>query len=151
MYQYVSVWPFRVTEFKISSMNNRGGLDLAVLFTPSTPNRQNRNQVSWNTCAGVLHLPRCCRQNSHVTCSKIRWRSIAYTILSYFCLSRWVLIIIHIEKNMVINKRDSKHIYFVILFASSWQSDKGYFYTIQTVLNCLIYSGILQSAKFSLF
>ena len=30
-----------------------GKLDLAVLFTPSTPNRQNRNQVRWNTCAGV--------------------------------------------------------------------------------------------------
>ena len=28
-----------------------GRLDLAVLFTPSTPNRQNRNQVHWNTCA----------------------------------------------------------------------------------------------------
>ena len=32
----------------------RGRLDLAVLFTSSTPNRQNRNQVRWNTCAGVL-------------------------------------------------------------------------------------------------
>ena len=30
-----------------------GRLDLAVLFTPSTPNRQNRNQVRWNICAGV--------------------------------------------------------------------------------------------------
>ena len=30
-----------------------GRLDLAVLFTPSTPNRQNRNQVRWNSCAGV--------------------------------------------------------------------------------------------------
>ena len=28
-------------------------LDLAVLFTPSTPDRQNRNQVRWKTCAGV--------------------------------------------------------------------------------------------------
>ena len=35
-------------------------------------------------CAGVLHLPRWCRQNSHVTCSKIRWRSTAYTVLRYF-------------------------------------------------------------------
>ena len=32
---------------------SRGRLDLAVLFTPSTPNRQNRNQVHWNICAGV--------------------------------------------------------------------------------------------------
>ena len=30
-----------------------GRLDLAVLFTPSTPYRQNRNQVHWNICAGV--------------------------------------------------------------------------------------------------
>ena len=30
-----------------------GRLDLAVLFTPSTLNRQNRNQVHWNICAGV--------------------------------------------------------------------------------------------------
>ena len=30
-----------------------GRLDLAVPFTPSTPNRQNRNQVCWNICAGV--------------------------------------------------------------------------------------------------
>ena len=30
-----------------------GRLDLAALFTPSTPNRQNRNQVHWNICAGV--------------------------------------------------------------------------------------------------
>ena len=31
----------------------KSALDLAVLFTPSTPNRQNRNQVRWNICAGV--------------------------------------------------------------------------------------------------
>ena len=30
-----------------------GRLDLAVLFTPSTPDSQNGNQVRWNTCAGV--------------------------------------------------------------------------------------------------
>ena len=30
-----------------------GRLYLAVLFTPSTPHRQNRNQVRWNTCAGI--------------------------------------------------------------------------------------------------
>ena len=30
-----------------------GRLDLAVLFTPSTPNRQNRNQVRCYICAGV--------------------------------------------------------------------------------------------------
>ena len=30
----------------------RVGHDVAVSFTPSTPNRQNRNQVRWDTCAG---------------------------------------------------------------------------------------------------
>ena len=37
----------------VSVSFNWGRLDLAVLFTPSTPNRQNRNQVRWNICAGV--------------------------------------------------------------------------------------------------
>ena len=32
---------------------SRGRLDLAVPFTPSTPYRQNRNQVCWNICAGA--------------------------------------------------------------------------------------------------
>ena len=36
-----------------SDEKSRGRLDLAVPFTPSTPNRQNRNQVCWNICAGV--------------------------------------------------------------------------------------------------
>ena len=35
------------------SVLSMGRLDLAVLFTPSTPNKQNRNQVLWNICAGV--------------------------------------------------------------------------------------------------
>ena len=35
------------------NLSSWGRLDLAVLFTPSTPNRQNRNQVRWNTCADV--------------------------------------------------------------------------------------------------
>ena len=33
--------------------DTRGRLDLAFLFTPSTPNRQNRYQVHRNICAGV--------------------------------------------------------------------------------------------------
>ena len=37
----------------LSTQVSWGRLDLAVLFTPSTPNRQNRNQVRWNICAGV--------------------------------------------------------------------------------------------------
>ena len=36
----------------------RGGLDLAVLFTPFTSNSHNRNQVGRKICAGVLrHTP----------------------------------------------------------------------------------------------
>ena len=38
---------------RMFTLVSRGRLDLAVLFTPSTPNRQNRNQVRLNTCAGV--------------------------------------------------------------------------------------------------
>ena len=33
---------------------------------------------------GVLHLSRWCRQNSHMTCSKTRWRSTSFTVLRYF-------------------------------------------------------------------
>ena len=44
---------FRVLGVRQNSHINKDRLDLAVLFTPSTPNRQNRNQVRWNICAGV--------------------------------------------------------------------------------------------------
>ena len=54
--------------------HNRGGLDLAVPFTPFTP--IDRTEIEcWSICTGVLWLlglPRWCRQNSHVTCSKTR-------------------------------------------------------------------------------
>ena len=74
--------------------SNRGRLDLAVLFIVSTPNRQNRNQVCWNICAGVhrilvLHLPRWCRQNSYVTCSKTGWRSTA-CMCENLCISWFI-------------------------------------------------------------
>ena len=52
-------------------------------FTPSTQNRQNRNQVRWNNCAGVLRNSPCRQKNSLVTCSKSRWRSTVYTVLRY--------------------------------------------------------------------
>ena len=42
--------PFRNANSSILFCGSWGRLDLAVLFTP---NRQNRNQVPWNTCAGV--------------------------------------------------------------------------------------------------
>ena len=44
---------FRVLGVRQNSHLNRGRLDLAVPITPSAPNRQNRNQVCWNICAGV--------------------------------------------------------------------------------------------------
>ena len=47
---YLSIGSFAGSE---TPETIRGGLDLAVLFTPSTPNRQNRNQVRWIICAGV--------------------------------------------------------------------------------------------------
>ena len=45
---------FDNTSYLFNFVNIRGRLDLAVLFTPSTANRQKRNQVRWNICAGVL-------------------------------------------------------------------------------------------------
>ena len=39
--------------FLVVVINSMGTLDLAVLFTPFTPNRQNKNQVHRNTCADV--------------------------------------------------------------------------------------------------
>ena len=35
-------------------VQNRGRLDLAVIFTPFIPDRQNTNQVQRNICAGAL-------------------------------------------------------------------------------------------------
>ena len=49
-----SSWSCSLVLVKASTLSlSRGRLDLAVPFTPSTPNRQNRNQVCWNICAGV--------------------------------------------------------------------------------------------------
>ena len=69
-----------------------GRLDLAVPFTPSTPNRQNRNQVCWNICAGVRRstpFSRWCRQNSHVTCSKTRW-GITASMYGNICIAWFI-------------------------------------------------------------
>ena len=41
------------TENQIQSTLGADLIDLAALFTPSTPNRQRRNQVHWNTCAAI--------------------------------------------------------------------------------------------------
>ena len=46
------------SHFSCAGKVNRCGLDLAVLFTHSTLNRQNRNQVRWNTCPGVRRSTR---------------------------------------------------------------------------------------------
>ena len=43
---------YRNTENYLSTC--KGGLDLAVLFTPFTLDRQNTNQVHRDICAGVL-------------------------------------------------------------------------------------------------
>ena len=53
---YVLILQLRHTSNRVTKALVRlilGRLDLAVLLTPSTPNRQNRNQVHWNICAGV--------------------------------------------------------------------------------------------------
>ena len=68
---------------------HRPGADLIKLFSLLLPLRTGRTEIKCTgtpvlAYAGVLHLPRRCRQNSHVTCSKIKWRSTAYTVLRYF-------------------------------------------------------------------
>ena len=93
--------------------------------------------------AEVLHLPRWCRQNSHMTCSKIRWRSTAI----FFCLSRYVLIIIHIEKiwSLVKGIESTCILSFFFLFLAF-----GLCYFHKSNNNRLIYYGVLQSAQFCL-
>ena len=87
-----------------------GRLDLAVLLTPSTSNRQNRNQVRWNTCAGVrrstpsskvvqTEQPRDLFQN------KMAEHCLHCTEM-YFSVSDQVLIIIYIEKIWSFSKMD---------------------------------------------
>ena len=94
-----------MTAFEFSTCS-WGGLDLAVLF------RTDRTQIK---CTGtsvleysfVLRLPRWCRQNSHVTCSRTRWRSTAYTVLigsdnySYRKISLLSKFILFLEANIL--------------------------------------------------
>ena len=49
----VTLQSFWFIFFLVVVINSMGTLDLAVLFTPFTPNRQNKNQVHRNTCADV--------------------------------------------------------------------------------------------------
>ena len=49
----VTLQSFWFIFFLVIVINSMGTLDLAVLFTPFTPNRQNKNQVHRNTCADV--------------------------------------------------------------------------------------------------
>ena len=81
---------------------HRGRLDLAVLFTPSTPNMQNRNQVRWNTCAGVRRSTPSSKvvqteQSRDLFQNKMAEHCLHCTEIC-FSLFRWVLIIIYIEK-----------------------------------------------------
>ena len=91
--------------------------------------------------AGVLHFPRWCRQKSHVTCPKTRWQSMP-TLHWNFPIGSDDY---SYRKNMVISKRDWKHMYFVIFCSSSWQSDCVIFHHSNS--NRLIYSGVLQKAQ----
>ena len=64
-----------------------GRLDLAVLFSPSTPNRQNRNQVRWNTCAGVrrsIPSSKVVQTEQSRDLFQNKWWNTAYTVLRYF-------------------------------------------------------------------
>ena len=110
--------------------NSWGGLDLAVLFPLRTGRTENKCAgTPVLAYAGVLHLPRWCRQNSHLTSSKIRWRS---TVI-FFCLSRYVLIIIHIEKiwSLVKGIESTCILSFFFLF---FAFGLCYFFTNQTII-----------------
>ena len=61
-----------------------GRLDLAVLFTPSTPIRQNRNQVRWNTCAGVRRTT----PSSEVVKTE-KSRDLSQNKMAEYCLHTW--------------------------------------------------------------
>ena len=108
--------------------NSWGRLDLAVLFTPSTPNRLNRNQVRWNTCA--------CVRRSTPSSKVVRTeqsRDMFQNKMAEHCLHCSEIFFQYFPigsdnylywKNMVISEKDWKHMYVDnILFSSSWQSD----------------------------
>ena len=116
---------------------SRGRLDLAVLFTPVL------------AYAGELYLPRWCRQNSHVTCSKTRWQSTVNTVVRYFLSfpigsdnysyrKTWSLVK-WIERTCILS--------FIFLLLGN---RIGLFFH-NSNSNRLIYSRKLQSAQFSLF
>ena len=60
LYKPVAQYPFTMMACKLYVVmihlieQNRGRLDLAVIFTPFIPDRQNTNQVQRNICAGAL-------------------------------------------------------------------------------------------------
>ena len=77
-----------------------GGLDLAVPFTPSTPNLQNRNQMSWNICAGVRRST----PSSEVVKTE-QSRDMIQNKMAEHCLhcTEIFFLVIHIEQNTVIS------------------------------------------------
>ena len=72
----------------------RPGADLIKLFPLLLPLRTGRTEIkcagtSVLAYAGVLRIPRWCRQNSHVTCSKTRWRSTA-SMCGHICIAWFI-------------------------------------------------------------
>ena len=95
--------------------------------------------------AGVLHLLRWCRQNSHANCSKIKWRSTAYTVLRYFSgfPDRFI------EKIWSIVKRIESTCTLSFFFLRIGNRIVLFFHNSNS--NCLIYSRVLGGAQFCLF
>ena len=117
------------------------------LITPPTPT--GRTEIKWagtlvRAFAKVLRLPRWCRQNSHVTCSKTRWQRTAYTVLGYLSVFPEKY---SYRKNMFIGIESTCILSFfflllgnqIVLFSRNSNSYR------------LIYSRVLQSAQFCLF
>ena len=99
--------------------------------------------------AGVLLLPRWCRQNSHVICSKTRWQSTAYTVLRYISVF-----------SIGSDKYSSRKIWSlvkgiertcILLFFFPLLGNRIELFFRNSNGNSLIYSRVLQSAQFCFF
>ena len=119
---------------------------------PSTPNRQNRNQVRWNTCAGVrLSNPSSkvvqTEQSRDLFQNKMAELCLHCTEI-FFRLTRLVLIIIYIEKiwSLVKGIESTCTLSFFFLLGNRIVL---FFYNSNS--NRLIYSRVLQGIQLCLF
>ena len=113
-----------------------GEHDLAVLFTPFTPDRQNTNQGHRNICAGILQRAPSSEmvyteQSRDLFQSKYsKWWSTVFTVLKQF----QVLIIIHIQKIWSLVKGIERTGILSFFFHLLLAIGLCYFFTIQTAI-----------------